>query len=78
VKNTRSKNFTEMEEDGVQQDGGNRGSYANMSNLADAAGGFVMPVGVGVRCDLQEEEKGKQRQRNDDGRGQPTTRPGPR
>ena len=52
MKAARSNNFTEVEKDGVQQDGGNRGSYANVSNLADAAGGFVMPVGVGVWGDL--------------------------
>jgi hypothetical protein len=61
MKAARSNNFTEIEKDGVQQDGGNRGSYANVGDLANAAGGFVMPVGVGVRRDLQEEEKGKQR-----------------
>ena len=48
----RSKNFTEIEQNRVQQYCGNRGSDANVGYLADAAGGFVMPVGVGVRCNL--------------------------
>jgi hypothetical protein len=48
----RSKNFTEIKENRVQQDGRNRGSYANVGYLADTAGGFVMPVGVGVRGNL--------------------------
>ncbi len=40
-----------------------------MGYLADAAGGLVVPVGMGVRGDLQKEEKGEQRQRNDYGDG---------
>ena len=47
-----------------------------MRYLADPAGAFVMSVGVGVRRNLQEEEKGKQRQRNDDRDGQLAARPG--
>jgi len=78
VKATRSPNFTEIDDDGVQEDAGNRRSYADVSNLADAAGGFVVSAGMGVGRDLQDEEKGKQSQRNDDGRGQPATWPGPR
>ena len=62
----------------MQQDGGNRGSYSNVGYLADAAGGFVVPIGVGVRRNLQEEEKGKQRQQNDDPCGPPATRTGTR
>jgi hypothetical protein len=77
MKATRSKNFTKIEKKRVQQDGGNRRSYANVGYLANPAGSFVMPVGVGVRDDLQKEEKRKQRDRNDDGDGQPATRPGP-
>ena len=42
------QHFTEIEENRVQKDGGNRGSYANVGYLADAAGRVVMPVGVGV------------------------------
>jgi hypothetical protein len=61
VKATGRKNFTKIEENRVQQDRGNRRSYANVGYLADAAGGFVMPVGVGVGGDLQEKEKRKQR-----------------
>jgi hypothetical protein len=48
VEATRSKDFTENQENRVQQYSGNRGSYANVGYLADAAGGFVMPVSVGV------------------------------
>ena len=47
-----------------------------MGDLTDAARRVVMPFGVGVRGDLQEEEKGEEGQRNNDGRGQPATRPG--
>jgi hypothetical protein len=77
MKTARSGNFTEIKQNRVQQDGGNRGSYANVGDLADAAGSVVMPVGVGVRGNLQEEEKREQSQQNDDGCGQPTTWPGP-
>jgi hypothetical protein len=52
VKAARGKNFTENQENRVQQYSGNRGSYTNVGYLADAAGGFVMPVGVGVWCNL--------------------------
>ncbi|HXC47918.1 MAG TPA: hypothetical protein VNU20_06475 [Candidatus Sulfotelmatobacter sp.] len=52
MKAARSNNFTENQENRVQQDGGNRGSYANAGYLADAAGGFIMSVGVGVWCNL--------------------------
>jgi len=76
VNAARSKNFTEIKDDWIQKDGGNRGSYADVGYLADAAGSVVTPVGVGVRSDLQEKEKGEQRQRDDDGRGQPAARPG--
>jgi hypothetical protein len=75
MKGARSENFPEIEQNRVQQDCGNGGSYANVGYLADAAGRVVTSVGVGVRGDLQEEEKGEQRQRNDDGRGQSATRP---
>ena len=71
------QHFTEIEENRAQKNGGNRGNDANVGYLADAAGGFIMPVGVGVWCNLQEEEKRKQRQRNDDGRGQPAIWPEP-
>jgi len=72
-----SKNFAEVKQNRMQQGGGNRGSNPNVGYLADTAGGVIMPVGVGVRSNLQEEEKRKQRQRNDDGCGQPAIRPGP-
>ena len=74
----RSENFPKIEENRVQQDSGNRGSYTNVGYLTDAAGRFVMPVGVGVRGDLQKEEKRKQRQRNDYRGGYPATWPEPR
>ncbi|HTB95161.1 MAG TPA: hypothetical protein VK728_20170 [Candidatus Sulfotelmatobacter sp.] len=77
MKTARRKNFAEVEKNRVQQDGGNRGRYANVGYLANAAGRVVMSVGVGVRSDLQQKEKGEQRKRNDNRRGQPATRPGP-
>jgi hypothetical protein len=52
VKAARSKNFTENQENRVQQYSGNRGSYTNVGYLANAAGGFIVPVGVGVWCNL--------------------------
>ena len=72
-----SKNFAEVKQNRMQQGGGNRGSDPNVGYLANAAGGVIMPVGVGVRSNLQEEEKRKQRQQNDDGCGPPETRTGP-
>ena len=77
VQTKRSDDFTEKKLNGVQQDGGNRGSHADVDHLADAAGGFVMPIGMRVRGGLQEEEKGKQRQRNNYRGGQPAAWPGP-
>jgi hypothetical protein len=34
-----------------------------MGNLAEAAGGFVLAIGMRVRCNLQKERKREQRQR---------------
>jgi len=36
---------------------------AQMGDLAEAAGGFVLAIGMGVRCNLQEECEREQRQR---------------
>jgi hypothetical protein len=77
MKARRSLNFTENKENGIQRYGGDCGSHTNVSYLADAASGFVMPVGVGVRCGLQEEEERNQRQGNEHCGGQPATWPWP-
>jgi hypothetical protein len=57
VRAQRRENFTEKQENWVQKDRGDRGCYSDVGYLANAAGGFVMRVGMRVRGHLQEEEK---------------------
>lgn len=48
----RSNDFAEIDENWVQRYGGDGGSHADVGYLADAAGGFIMPISMRVRGNL--------------------------
>jgi len=77
VQAKRRQNFTEIKKNRAQQYGGDRGCHPNVGYLADTASGIVMPISMGVRGDLQQEEKRKQRERNDNRGYPPAVRPAP-
>jgi len=55
-------NFTEGNDGDAKRNNRHGGGDAHVSNLAEAAGGFVLAIGVGVRCNLQKEREREQRQ----------------
>jgi len=56
-------NFTNRNDRHAEHDKRHCRRDAQMSNLAEAAGGFVLAIGMEVRSDLQKERKREQRQR---------------
>jgi hypothetical protein len=72
----RSKNFTEIKDDWIQQNGGNRGSHADVGRLAEPAIWLVVAASVRVRHNLQQKEKRNQGQREGGTRGHAASSPG--
>lgn len=67
----RRENFAEEQQNQAQQRDGNGGRNTQMGRLAESAIRLVMPAGVRVRHNLQQEKNGNQRQRKGHTRGQP-------
>jgi hypothetical protein len=76
VRAKRPENFAKEQQEQAKQRDRNGGRNSQVGRLAKPAIRLVMPAGVRVRHDLQQEENGNQRQRKDDTRGQPAIPPG--
>jgi hypothetical protein len=75
VRAKRGENFAGEQQNQTQQRNGNRGRKAEMRRLTEAAIGFVVAAGVGVRHNLQQKEERNQGQGKGSARGQPAISP---
>ena len=75
VRAKRHENFAEEQQNQAEQRNGNGGRNAQVGRLAEAAIRLIVPAGVGVRHDLQQEEERNQGQREGDTRSQAAISP---